>query len=131
MITRTIFCLTTCDTARHKPFLGHIYPIPTPLANVHLMELNNITHLFYSGILTLDILSTRYHLILNPQTEVLIRMLYLSEILIQNPDLESFDELLSAVKERSKSEMFFRIDVKPQYFDTPEDWEDRLEAAFT
>ena len=58
-------------------------------------------------------------------------MLYLSEILIQNPDLKSFDELLSAVKERSKSEMFFRIDVKPQYSDTPEDWEDRLEAAFT
>jgi len=58
-------------------------------------------------------------------------MLYLSEILIQNPDLESFEQLLSAVKERSKSEMFFRIDVKPQYQDTPEDWEDRLEAAFT
>jgi hypothetical protein len=58
-------------------------------------------------------------------------MLYLSEILIQNPDLNSFDELLVTVKERSKREMFFRIDVKPQYSDTPEDWEDRLEAAFT
>ena len=58
-------------------------------------------------------------------------MLYLSEILIQNPDLESFEQLLSAVKQRSKSEMFFRIDVKPQYHDTPDDWEDRLEAAFT
>ncbi len=58
-------------------------------------------------------------------------MLYLSEILIQNPGLESFEQLLSTVKERSKSEMFFRIDVKPQYQDTPEDWEDRLEAAFT
>lgn len=63
--------------------------------------------------------------------EALIRMLYLSEILIQNPDLESFEQLLSAVQNRSKSEMFFRIDVKPQYQDTPEDWEDRLEAAFT
>jgi len=58
-------------------------------------------------------------------------MLYLSEILLQNPGLGSFEELLSTVKERSKSEMFFRIDVKPQYADTPEDWEDRLEAAFT
>jgi len=58
-------------------------------------------------------------------------MLYLSEILIQNPGLETFDQLLAVVKERSKSEMFFRIDVKPQYFDTPEDWEDRLEASFT
>ena len=58
-------------------------------------------------------------------------MLYLSEVMIQNPDLESFEELLAKIKERSKSEMFFRIDVKPQYADTPEDWEDRLEAAFT
>jgi hypothetical protein len=58
-------------------------------------------------------------------------MLYLSEILIQNPQVESFEQLLTLVKERSKSEMFFRIDVKPQYADVPEDWEDRLEAAFT
>jgi hypothetical protein len=27
--------------------------------------------------------------------------------------------------------MFFRIDVKPPYPDTPENWEDRLEASFT
>jgi hypothetical protein len=58
-------------------------------------------------------------------------MLYLSEVLIQNPELQNFDELLEVVKERSKSEMFFRIDVKPPYPDTPENWEDRLEAAFT
>ena len=58
-------------------------------------------------------------------------MLYLSEILIQNQDLESFQALIELVNKRSKSEMFFRIDVKPQYPDTPEDWEDRLEAAFT
>lgn len=58
-------------------------------------------------------------------------MLYLSEVLIQNPDLKSFDELLAVVKERSKGEMFFRIDVKPPYPDTPENWEDRLEASFT
>ncbi|HIP52992.1 MAG TPA: sulfur relay protein DsrC [Chromatiales bacterium] len=58
-------------------------------------------------------------------------MLHLSEVLIQNPQVESFDELLKIVKEASKSEMFFRIDVKPPFSDTPEDWEDRLEAAFT
>jgi hypothetical protein len=58
-------------------------------------------------------------------------MLYLSEILIQNPQLENFDQLLEVVKERSKTEMFFRIDVKPPYPDTPENWEDRLEASFT
>ncbi|MBF0470072.1 MAG: sulfur relay protein DsrC [Gammaproteobacteria bacterium] len=58
-------------------------------------------------------------------------MLYLSEILLQNPQLETFDELMALVKERSKSEIFFRIDVKPQFGDTPENWEDRLEAMFT
>ncbi|MEN8169698.1 MAG: sulfur relay protein DsrC [Pseudomonadota bacterium] len=58
-------------------------------------------------------------------------MLYLSEVLIQNPEIQGFDELLEIVKLRSKSEMFFRIDVKPPYPDTPENWEDRLEASFT
>ena len=58
-------------------------------------------------------------------------MLYLSEVLIQNPELQNFDELLEVVKVRSKSEMFFRIDVKPPYPDPPENWEDRLEASFT
>ena len=41
------------------------------------------------------------------------------------------EELLEVVKERSKTEIFFRIDVKPQFEDTPQDWEDRLEATFT
>ncbi|MCB1761392.1 MAG: sulfur relay protein DsrC [Gammaproteobacteria bacterium] len=58
-------------------------------------------------------------------------MLYLSEVLMQHPDVESFEQLVETVRERSKSEMFFRIDVKPQFADTPENWEDRLEAAFT
>ena len=58
-------------------------------------------------------------------------MLYLSEVLIQNPQVESFEELVDLINEISKSEIFFRIDVKPQFGDTPENWEDRLEAAFT
>ena len=58
-------------------------------------------------------------------------MLNLSEVMIQNPQLESFDELAAIIKERSKTEIFFRIDVKPPYMDTPENWEDRLEAMFT
>ena len=59
------------------------------------------------------------------------KMLYLSEVLMQNPQVENFEQLVAVVKERSKSEMFFRIDVKPQFEDTPSNWEDRLEAAFT
>ncbi|PLY11874.1 MAG: sulfur relay protein DsrC [Sedimenticola sp.] len=58
-------------------------------------------------------------------------MLLLSEVLIQNPQVENFDQLLETIKELRNTQMFFRIDVKPQFSDTPENWEDRLEAAFT
>lgn len=59
-------------------------------------------------------------------------MLWLSEILLQEHELKSFDELLKSVKQRARNgEMFFRIDVKPPFQDTPADWEDRLEAAFS
>ena len=59
-------------------------------------------------------------------------MLWLSEILLQEYDLKTFDQLLESVKRRAQSgAMFFRIDVKPPFQDTPADWEDRLEAAFS
>jgi hypothetical protein len=59
-------------------------------------------------------------------------MLKLSEILVSRKDIESFDELVSAVQEVARSgERFFRMDVKPPYPDTPDNWEDRLEAAFS
>jgi hypothetical protein len=58
-------------------------------------------------------------------------MLYLSEVMMQNPDVQTFEDLIEVVKERKKTEMFFRIDVKPPFADTPVNWEDRLEAAFT
>ena len=58
-------------------------------------------------------------------------MLHVSEVLMQNPDVDSFEQLVRVIRERSKTEMFFRIDVKPPFADTPDDWEDRLEAAFT
>ncbi len=58
-------------------------------------------------------------------------MLKLSDILIQRHDLESFEDLVAAVREAAQGQIFFRIDVRPPFQDTPEDWEDRLEAAFT
>ncbi len=59
-------------------------------------------------------------------------MLWLSEVLIQNPELDSFDELVPAIQDCARNgEMFFRMDVRPPYLDTPDNWEDRLEAAFT
>jgi len=59
-------------------------------------------------------------------------MLYLSEILIQNPELDSFEDLKQAlVAAASQGELFFRMDVKPPFHDTPPGWEDQLEAVFT
>jgi len=59
-------------------------------------------------------------------------MLWLSEVLIQNYDLGSFDELRQLIGDKAKTgEVFFRMDVRPPCSDTPEDWESRLEAAFS
>ena len=59
-------------------------------------------------------------------------MLNLSELMLQRHDLEHFQDLLEAVKERARQgERFFRIDVKPPYPDTPDNWEEVLESAFT
>ncbi len=59
-------------------------------------------------------------------------MLWLSEVLLQRHDLDSFEGLRQEITERAGSgEMFFRMDVKPPFPDTPQDWEDRLEAAFS
>ena len=58
-------------------------------------------------------------------------MLHISDILIERHDLHSFDALVDAVKARAKEERFLRIDVKPPFADTPENWEDILESAFT
>ena len=59
-------------------------------------------------------------------------MLKLSDILISHKEIETFDELIPAIQEVARSgERFFRMDVKPPFSDTPTDWEDRLEAAFS
>jgi predicted metalloendopeptidase len=59
-------------------------------------------------------------------------MLLLSEIMIAHTDLESFEDLVAVVKKVSKTsnERFFKMDVKPDYQDTPDNWEDIIEAAF-
>jgi hypothetical protein len=58
-------------------------------------------------------------------------MLWLSEVLLQQHGLDSFEALRQVVSERAQAgEMHFRMDVRPPFPDTPEDWEDRLEAAF-
>ena len=59
-------------------------------------------------------------------------MLWLSEVLLQGHDIDSFEGLKQIISERARGgEMFFRMDVKPPFPDTPQDWEDRLEAVFS
>jgi hypothetical protein len=58
-------------------------------------------------------------------------MRYLSEILLQNHEIESFAQLVAAVRKRAARERFLHMDIKPPFPDTPENWEDVLEAAFT
>ncbi len=59
-------------------------------------------------------------------------MLWLSEILMQHHELETFEQLEGVIKQRGQQgERFFRMDIKPPFKDTPVDWEERLESAFT
>ncbi len=59
-------------------------------------------------------------------------MLWLSEVMLQGQEIESFEQLKDELKKRAREgELFFQMDVKPPYPDTPNNWEDKLEAAFT
>ena len=59
-------------------------------------------------------------------------MLWLSEVMLQGQDIETFEELKVELQKRARGgELFFQMDVKPGYSDTPNDWQDKLEAAFT
>lgn len=59
-------------------------------------------------------------------------MIYLSEVLIQNPQLNSFDDLMDVIREvvKQTNDVHLKIDIKPNYQDTPANWEDRIEGAF-
>lgn len=60
-------------------------------------------------------------------------MIYLSEILIQNPGLKSFDDLMVVITEvvKKTNAIHLKVDIKPNYQDTPANWEDRIEGAFS
>ncbi len=58
-------------------------------------------------------------------------MLLLSEILICNHDIDSFEALVGKVREGARSERFFRMDIRPPFPDTPENWESILESEFS
>jgi hypothetical protein len=59
-------------------------------------------------------------------------MLVISEVLMRQHEMQSFEELIALVKLRAKEgEMFIEVDLKPPYPDTPDNYQDALEIAFT
>lgn len=58
-------------------------------------------------------------------------MIWLSEILMQEHELQSFADLEEALRQRARQgERFFGMDVKPPFHDTPANWEAALESIF-
>ena len=58
-------------------------------------------------------------------------MYNLSDLIIQHPEVSSFNELIALVQRQATAGMrFLQFDVKPDYRDTPRNWEFKLEAAF-
>jgi len=59
-------------------------------------------------------------------------MLYLSEVLIKEHELDSYSGLCAVIEKYARDgEMHFQIDVKPPFEDTPDNWEDDLEMVFS
>ena len=59
-------------------------------------------------------------------------MIYLSDILTQEHELEDFKSLLEVVRQKARDgEIHLDVDIKPPYPDAPEDWQNQVEMAFT
>ena len=58
-------------------------------------------------------------------------MLWLSELLMQDHEVSSFEELKERIRERAlQGELHFGMDVRPPFADPPDDWEEVLESTF-
>ena len=59
-------------------------------------------------------------------------MLALSNILMQGHGIDSFSALKEVLRERVRTEgvVFLQFDVRPPFNDTPDDWQEQLEAVF-
>ncbi len=57
--------------------------------------------------------------------------MHLSDLIISNPEVTNFDDLKQLVVAAAQTgERFLHLDVKPDYRDTPSNWELKIEAAF-
>ena len=56
----------------------------------------------------------------------------LSDFIIRNPDIMTFAELLVAIGKHGKAgATMLQVDIKPDFTDTPRNWESQVEMAFT
>jgi len=56
----------------------------------------------------------------------------LSEVIIRNPQVMTFPDLLETIGKRgADGAVMLEIDLKPDFPDTPRDWETKVEQAFT
>ncbi|MDP6705894.1 MAG: sulfur relay protein DsrC [Alphaproteobacteria bacterium] len=59
-------------------------------------------------------------------------LMRLSEIIIANPNITSFKELLAVLgDQRGHGATLLEIDLKPDFPDTPRNWESMVETSFT
>lgn len=55
----------------------------------------------------------------------------LSQIVIEHPEIRSFRQLVEFVEQEARyGTIHLQFDVKPDYPDTPRNWEFQLEGAF-
>lgn len=58
-------------------------------------------------------------------------MATLSELIIGHPEVSSFRELEDIIVAVARSgEIHLYLDIRPEYVDTPRDWQQRLEIVF-
>lgn len=58
-------------------------------------------------------------------------MLQLSDLIIYNPQCQSFEQLLVLVAEAAANgSRFINFDVKPDFVDTPRTWQQVIERVF-
>jgi hypothetical protein len=57
----------------------------------------------------------------------------LSDIIIQNPEARSFKELIEVIRLSADAagKAMMEMDIKPDFPDTPRNWEFMIESAFT
>ncbi len=57
----------------------------------------------------------------------------LSQIMIQHPEVSNFGDLLAVIRHRAEHDgrFFLEMDLKPEYPDTPRNWEMLIEEAFS